>query len=107
MRIHSMILILVMALVTFSLRALPFLIFTGGRKTPAYVEYLGRVLPEAVIAMLVVYCLKDVSLLSGSHGIPEALSLALVVFLQSRRHNTILSILAGTAAYMLLIQNAF
>ena len=61
---------------TMATRYIPFLLFPPGRQTPPYVQYLGKVLPSAVFALLVVYCLKDVSLTTGSHGIPEALALA-------------------------------
>lgn len=97
--------ILVMAIFTALLRFAPFLVFR--RKTPKVILYLGNVLPEAIMAMLVVYCLKNVSFFRGSHGIPEALSLAVVIVLHKWKHNTLLSILAGTICYMLLIQMVF
>ena len=92
----------VMSAVVILLRALPFLVFR--RRTPAYVAYLGRVLPPAIIGMLVVYCLKDVRLASAPHGLPELLAAACVAGLQAWRHNALLSILAGTAVYMILIR---
>lgn len=95
----------VMTLVTVFLRSAPFLIFR--QKTPALVLYLGKVLPEAIMAMLVVYCLKNVSFTGGSHGLPEIIALAAVVVLHKWKHNTLLSILAGTAAYMFLVQVVF
>lgn len=98
-------LVLVCGAVTILLRVLPFLAF--GRRTPAYILYLGRVLPYAVMGMLVVYCLKGVSLLRAPFGIPEALSCALVVALHLWRRNTLLSILGGTACYMFLVQMVF
>lgn len=97
--------IIVMSAVTIFLRFAPFLIFR--KKTPPVILYLGNVLPEAIMAMLVVYCLKNVSLFGGSHAIPEIISLALVFFLHKWKHNTLLSILAGTICYMVLIQIVF
>lgn len=102
---HALALVAVIAGVTALLRFLPFVLFS--RRTPQLVLYLGRVLPYAVIAMLVVYCVKDVHPLSGSHGLPEAISIALVVVLHRWKHNTLLSMLAGTVCYMLLIQLVF
>ena len=84
-------------------RAIAFIAFPSGRKTPAYVRYLGRVLPAAALGMLVIYCLKDVNLLAGTHGIPELVSLAVVAGLHLWRKNMFLSIAAGTACYMLLV----
>ena len=102
---RTAILVAVMALVTMLLRFLPFIVFR--KKVPGYVVYLGEVLPPAIIGMLVIYCLKDVDLLSGSHGIPEMIAAACVVALQAWKRNSLLSILAGTALYMLLVQAAF
>lgn len=98
-------LIAVMALVTAMLRFLPFLVFK--KRTPAYIVYLGRVLPAALIGMLVVYCLKDVRFASASHGLPELLAALAVVLLQAWKRNSLLSILAGTLLYMLLTQLVF
>lgn len=69
--------------------------------------YLSQVLPFAIMGMLVVYCLKNVSLTTGSHGIPEAISILLVVILHKWKHNTLLSILVGTVVYMFLVQMIF
>ena len=104
---HAALTIAVIAAVTALLRFLPFLIFGEGRTTPPLVTYLGRVLPFAIMGMLVVYCLKDVSFLSGSFGLPELLSCAVVAVLHIRRRNTLLSIAAGTVCYMLLVQLVF
>lgn len=98
-------LVLVMAAVTCLLRFLPFLIFR--QKLPDYVVYLGRVLPPAIIGMLVVYCLKDISLTAAPFGLPELISAAVVAALQLWKRNSLLSILAGTLLYMLLIQAVF
>lgn len=102
---YSALLVAVMSAVTILLRAAPFLIFK--KKTPAYVMYLGKVLPAAIIGMLVVYCLKDVKIVSAPFGAPELIAGLLVVGLQAWKRNILLSILAGTAAYMLLTQLVF
>ena len=102
---HSAILVAVMSAVTVLLRALPFLVFR--KKVPAYVTYLGRVLPPAIIGMLVIYCLKDTTVTAAPFGAPELIAGALVVILQAWKHNALLSILSGTAVYMLLIQLVF
>lgn len=99
--------IAVIVLGTMSTRFLPFLLFPADKPTPAYVRYLGRVLPPAVFGLLVVYGLKDVSLLSGSHGLPEAMAIAVVVGLHLWKRQTLLSIAAGTVCYMLLVQFVF
>ncbi len=102
---HSLALVLTMAAVTAVLRFLPFVLFS--KKTPAPILYLASRLPNAIMAMLVVYCLKNVSFLSGTHGIPEIMAVVLVVILHKWKHNTLLSILGGTAAYMVLVQAVF
>ena len=102
---NAVVLIAVMALVTAMLRFLPFLVFR--KRTPAYIVYLGRVLPAALIGMLVVYCLKDVNIALAPHGLPELLAGAAVVLLQAWKRNSLLSILSGTVIYMLLTQLVF
>ena len=104
--LHSAALVAVIALVTMGLRFLPFLIFRG-RETPAFIVYLGRVLPYAIMGMLVVYCLRGTSLLSAPHGLPELIATALVVVLHIWKKNTLLSIIAGTLCYMFLVQAVF
>lgn len=99
--------IAVCALVTALLRFLPFLIFGENRKTPEVIAYLGQVLPFAIMGMLVVYCLKDVSFISAPFGIPEAIGCAVVAGLHIWKRNTLLSIGAGTVVYMLLVQFLF
>lgn len=86
-------------------RFLPFLLFPAGKPTPKYIQYLRRVLPSAVFGLLVVYCLRNVSICTGNHGIPEALSIALVVLLHLWKRQMLLSIAGGTLCYMLLIQS--
>lgn len=88
-------------------RFLPFLAFPADKPTPRYVQYLGRVLPGAVFGMLVIYCLKSVSLFTGSHGLPEAIAIALVVALHLWKRQMLLSIAGGTVCYMLLVQLIF
>lgn len=88
-------------------RFVPFLIFPSGKPTPKYVQDLGRVLPAAVFGMLVIYCLKDVSFVSGSHGLPELLAIAAVVGLHMWKRQMLLSIAGGTVCYMLLVQLVF
>ena len=105
--LHSALIVTVVALVTAGLRFLPFLIFGEGKSTPSLVSYLGKVLPYAIMGMLVVYCLKDIQLLSGSFGIPEILGCAIVTLLHIWKRNTLLSIGIGTVCYMLLVQLVF
>lgn len=94
-------------LATLITRFLPFLAFSSERKTPAYVTYLGKALPAAIFGMLVIYCLKNVSFLSGTHGIPEIISIVAVILLHLYKRNMLLSIAAGTVCYMLLVQFVF
>ena len=105
--LHSVKLIAVIALVTIILRFLPFLIFSRKQKTPAYVSYLGKVLPFSIMGMLVVYCLRNISFSAAPFGIPELLSCAAVAALHLWKRNTLLSIAAGTIFYMLMVQLIF
>jgi len=82
----------IIALGTFLIRALPFFLFPAGKETPRVVAYLGAALPSASIAMLVVYCFKNVSVFSGSHGLPELFSAVFVIVVHKWRHNLLLSI---------------
>lgn len=88
-------------------RFLPFLVFSSKKPTPDYIQYLGRALPCAIFAMLVVYCLKDVTVMSGTHGLPEAIAIAVTIGLHKFRRQMLLSIAGGTICYMLLIQYVF
>ena len=99
--------IAVMAVVTFLTRALPFLLFDRGSAPPKMVLYLGRVLPPAIIAMLIIYCLKDLSFLSVGDWVPQLVSVAAVVALHLWKHNNLLSIFGGTILYMVLVQTIF
>lgn len=94
-------------LATLITRFLPFILFSGKKETPKFIQYLGKALPAAIFALLLVYCLKNVNLLGGSHGIPEAVSLALVVGLHLWKRQILLSIAGGTVCYMLLVQLVF
>lgn len=104
---RAFLIILVMAAVTFAVRALPFLLFPQGKKIPERVEVLGKVLPPAVIGILVVYCLKSVSLVRFPFGLPELLAVAAVVLLHVWKRNNLISICGGTALYMFLVQAVF
>lgn len=88
-------------------RFLPFLLFPAGKQTPRYIQYLGKVLPAAVFGLLIVYCLKNVSVFSGSHGIPELAAIAVVILLHLWKRQMLLSIAGGTVCYMLLVQFIF
>ena len=105
--IHAALLVAVIALVTMGIRFLPFLIFGGNRKTPKFISYLGQVLPFAIMGMLVVYCLRNISFTASPFGIPELISCALVVALHLWKKNTLLSIIGGTVCYMVLVQLVF
>ena len=104
---HAILMIVMMSAVTILLRFLPFWIFGSNRKTPAIITYLGKVLPFAIMGMLVVFCLKNVSVAEAPHGIPELIACALVVILHVWKRNTLLSIIGGTVCYMLLVQLVF
>ena len=104
---EQIITIAVVALGTMLTRFLPFLLFPAGKPTPRYVQYLGKALPGAVFGLLVVYCLKSVSLLSGSHGLPELIAILVVAGLHLWKRQMLLSIAGGTICYMLLVQLVF
>ena len=95
------------ALTTVAIRALPFWLFPAGKKPPAFVAYLGRPLPAAVMAMLVVYCLKDVQPAAAPYGLPELIAVAATAGLHVWKKNTLLSVGVGTVLYMLLVQLVF
>ena len=104
---YNIALIVVMALVTMATRFLPFLIFGERRKTPELILYLGKVLPCAVMGMLVVYCLTDATFLQAPFGLPELIGIVVVALLHLWRRNSLLSIGVGTVVYMLLVQLVF
>ena len=101
------IIIAVVVVGTMLTRFLPFLIFPAGRPTPKHIAYLGKVLPPAVFGLLIIYCLRNVSLFSGSHGLPELIALLVVLALHLWKKQMLLSIAGGTVCYMLLIQLVF
>lgn len=104
---HAIAIIGVVALCTLLTRALPFWILGGKKEIPQTIQYLGKVLPPAIMIILVIYCLKSVNILVGSRGIPELLAIGLVVILHLWKKNTLLSIGAGTVFYMILVQVVF
>lgn len=95
------------AIGTIITRFLPFLIFSPSRPAPKYVQYLGKALPAAIFGMLIVYCLKDVSIAGGSHGLPELIAIVFIVLLHLWQRKMLLSVAAGTICYMLLVQFVF
>ncbi len=103
----SALMIAVISAVTILLRFLPFFIFGEKRKTPEIIIYLGKVLPFAIMGMLVVYCLKDMSFLKVPYGIPEIIGSVTVAGLHIWKRNTLLSIGCGSVVYMLLVQLVF
>lgn len=88
-------------------RFLPFLIFPADKPTPKYIKYLGKALPPAVFGLLIIYCLKNVSIFSSSHGFPEMIAITAVVLLHLWKRNMLLSIAGGTVCYMALVQLVF
>lgn len=105
--LHSFLLIMVIALTTFLTRALPFILFPENKQPPKIITHLSKVLPCAVMGMLIVYCLKNVNITGSPYGLPELISIIVVVALHIWKRNTLLSIITGTVCYMLLIQFAF
>ena len=95
--VHTLLQVAVIALVTAALRFLPFLVFPEGRKRPQLISYLGTVLPYAIMAMLVVYCLRNTPVFGPNHGLPELIAVLIVAALHLWKHNTLLSIFGGTA----------
>lgn len=104
---QKMITILMIAIGTMLTRFLPFLLFPSGKPTPAYIRYLGKVLPAAIFGLLVIYCLKNVRLFDDSHGLPELVAVAAVIALHCWKRQMLLSIAGGTICYMLLVQFVF
>jgi branched-subunit amino acid transport protein AzlD len=104
---HAVIIILVMGLLTLATRIVPVLIFGRREKVPEYILYLGRVVPYTAMGLLIVYCLKDVSILDEPHAIPEIISMVIVCLTYLWKRNSIFSVVAGTALYMALVQMVF
>ena len=105
--LETLITILAVTLGTQLTRWLPFLLFPEKREPPRVVLYLGRVLPPAMMGLLVVYCFRNVTWLSSSHGLPELLAAAVVAALHLWKRSVLLSIAGGTVVYMLLVQTVF
>lgn len=104
---HAALIIAVAGAVTLMLRFLPFLVFNGKRETPPYIAYLGKVLPYAIMGMLVIYCLRGISFTATANYLPELIACAVVVLAHVWKRNTLLSIISGTVCYMLLVQFVF
>ena len=88
-------------------RWLPFIACAGKKETPKFVQYLGRVLPPALMGLIVVYCFKNVPILTGSHGLPELIASVVVILTYEWKENLLLSVGGGTLVYMLLVQFVF
>ena len=104
MNLHSVLIVAVVAIVTIALRFLPFLIFGEKRKIPEAILYLGKVLPYAIMGMLVIYCLRGITTGGVGAGIAQMIACAVVVVLHLWKRNTLISIIGGTAVYMVLVQ---
>lgn len=104
---QQIITIAMVVLATMLTRFLPFIVFPSGKPTPKYIQYLGKVLPAAVFGLLVIYCLKNVDVMTGNHGLPELISIAVVTGLHLWKRNMLISIAGGTVCYMLLVQLVF
>jgi branched-subunit amino acid transport protein AzlD len=104
---RSVVIILLVAVTTLATRAIPFLLFPEGKQIPKAVQYLGQVLPPAVIGMLVVYCFKSVEITAAPFGLPEIIAGLVVVLLHVWKRNNLLSIGTGTVLYMVLVQYVF
>lgn len=105
--VSSLVMIAVVAVATFSTRAAAFLVFPKGKEIPPTVEYIGKVLPPAIIGMLIVYCLKSTSVLAYPYGLPELIACVTVIALHLWKRNIFLSIGVGTVLYMVLVQVVF
>ena len=104
---EMLIYVLVIAAAVFSTRVLSFVLFPAGKETPKIILFLGSTLPCALMALLVVYCLKSVSFFAYPYGIPEAIAIGVTALLHIRKRNTLLSMGLGTAVYMILVQGIF
>lgn len=102
--VQQMMTITICAVATMATRMLPFLFFHPGKELPPYVKYLGTVLPSSVFALLVVYCLRNTNLTSGTYGIPELTAIIVTVVVHLWRRNMFFSMVAGTAVYMVILQ---
>ena len=105
--VHSVLIIALIAVLTFGSRLFPFALFSRGGEPPEVIQYIGNALPPAVMILLIVYCLKNVSITSGNHGLPEFISIVVVVLLYKLLKNNLIAIVGGTALYMFFVQTAF
>lgn len=105
--VQTLIMIFAVALGTMITRFTPFLLFPDSKEPPKVVTYLGKILPPAVMGLLVVYCLRNVSVVRSPHGLPELIAIAVIVILHKWKGNVLLSIGAGTVLYMVLVQAVF
>ncbi len=96
--------ILSVVIATMLTRFLPFMIIGANRETPKYIKYLGKVLPCAIFALLIVYCLKNVEIFGGNHGLPEFLGIMVTILIHLIKRNMLLSMACGTLTYMFLVQ---
>ena len=99
--IHSICLIAIMSILTAALRFLPFCVFR--KHQPEVISYLGKFLPNAIMAILLVYCLRNMEILNSPYGLPEIISLGIVFILHKWKHNSLVSIGLGTIIYMVLL----
>ena len=97
--------IAVMAIVTIALRFLPFIVFDHGEQLPEWITYLGKVLPPAIMSMLLVYCLRNINLVEGNHGFPEVICVGIAMLIHNWKRNTLLSIGVSTLLYMIIMQS--
>ena len=104
---HAIVVLIAMGAVTLATRILPVLIFGRGEKVPDYIMYLGRVVPYTAMGLLIVYCLRNISLSDAPHGLPEVIALGIVSGTYLWKRNTILSVVIGTVIYMLMVQLIF
>ena len=104
---QQIVIVVIIALGTMLTRFLPFLIFPANKPTPKAIRYLGKALPAAVFGLLIIYCLKNVNLLGGNHGLPELIAIIAVVALHLWKRQMLLSIAGGTVLYMVLVQLVF
>ena len=95
----------VMAVVTMLLRFLPFILFDHGEQLPKWISYLGKVLPPAIMSMLLVYCLRNIKLVEGNHGLPELICVGVAMLMHFWKRNTLLSICVSTILYMIITQS--
>lgn len=105
--IREILIVAAMVAGTVVTRFLPFILFPAGKETPKFVDFLGKTLPFATMGLLVVYCLKGVSVIAAPHGLPELSAILLIVVLHRLKGNSLLSIGAGTVFYMFLVQAVF